>query len=149
MDGVDSIHVCARVWWLNHWRAMGFECGALCQVGNRTFKTNNLFAFSIFINVFNVKFSYDLDVHQYILHAGSSSTDDGGSQIEIKNMFLHPKYDAASNNFDFALLKLSKTLKFTSKLQPIALPDADTVFKDDTWCDTVGWGKQNQVDYVV
>lgn len=104
----------------------------------------------IFSFVFIVHFSYDLDVNQFIIHAGSSSSEDDGSLIEIKNIVLHPKYDAVSNNFDFALLKLDETLKFTRKIQPIALPNANTVFKDDTWCKTVGWGKQNQIDdYVV
>ena len=146
MDGIRSIHVCARVRWINHWRTMGFECGALCQVGNHSFKTVDLL---VFFNILIVNFSYDLDVNQYMIHTGSSSSEDGGIQIEIGNIFLHPKYDAVSNNFDFALLKLGEKLKFAPKIQPIALPNADTVFKDDTWCNTVGWGKQNQVDYVL
>lgn len=43
-------------------------------------------------------------------------------------------------NYDFSLLELSETLHLDERVQPIALPDANTEIADGTQCVTTGWG---------
>jgi hypothetical protein len=79
-----------------------------------------------------------------ILHqrVGSRFVDKGGEVIRVSNAFIHPNYDEnVGIDFDFALLQLSLPIVFSDTKKPIALADANDIFKDGTPVLISGWGK--------
>lgn len=88
----------------------------------------------IFIN-----FSFSLS--ELTVRVGSSLHEYGGSIIKLKRVVKHPNHDNYNLENDFSLLELAEPLKFNDRIQPIALPDADTHIADGTRCAVSGWGK--------
>lgn len=58
----------------------------------------------------------------------------------MKRAIRHPKNRFLRNDYDFALLKLTKSLIFNERIQPISLPNVDTIIADGTMCRVSGWG---------
>lgn len=71
---------------------------------------------------------------------GSSRKAKDGHMINITRIVDHPNYSTRTTDYDISLLQLAETLSFTKKIQPIALPNADTEVADGTLCTTSGWG---------
>lgn len=61
------------------------------------------------------------------------------SDIDVEHVIMHGKYGRL--DYDIALLKLAKPVKFSKYVQPICLPSADV--KPGTKCYITGWGKIN------
>ncbi|XP_055308748.1 trypsin-7-like [Sitodiplosis mosellana] len=80
------------------------------------------------------------DLNAFSIRVGSTFHRHGGSIIKMKRIVSHPNFNSTSTNFDFALLKLAESLKFTDKIQPIALLNADAVVEDGTPSLVTGWG---------
>lgn len=76
------------------------------------------------------------------VRVGSSFHAKDGQLVRVKNFIRHQNYSLYPIDYDFALLELAEPLNFTDKIQPIALPDADTVVEDGTLCTVSGWGKR-------
>ena len=60
--------------------------------------------------------------------------------IPIDKIILHPKYKPTVTGFDYdvALIKLKKLIKFNSNVRPVCLPTMD--FAPGTNCSVTGWG---------
>ena len=76
----------------------------------------------------------------FSVRVGSSYYASGGCTIEINEAFEHKDFGSIFADYDFALLELVESLTFSNKIQPIALPDADTVVPDGTVALVSGWG---------
>lgn len=75
------------------------------------------------------------------LRIGSSYRRSGGSIVNLSRVVQHKNYNPSRIDFDFSLLELSKPLTFNDQIQPIALPEADTVIQDGAVCLVSGWGE--------
>lgn len=65
----------------------------------------------------------------------------GGEVIEVASVIKHPKFNRNSLDYDFALMKLSKSIGLDGVTKaPIKLPSATTVIKDDSPVLVSGWG---------
>ncbi len=60
----------------------------------------------------------------------------------IAQYFIHPQYNhtGIGYNYDIALLKLTKPLKFNHAIQPICLPFGLGELPYNKTCYTTGWG---------
>eukprot|EP00112_Aurelia_sp_Birch-Aquarium-sp1_P017457 Seg4048.1 transcript_id=Seg4048.1/GoldUCD/mRNA.D3Y31 product="Transmembrane protease serine 6" protein_id=Seg4048.1/GoldUCD/D3Y31 len=70
-------------------------------------------------------------------------------RFEVKNIFIHPKFDREKVSYDIALLKLKKKEKRTAYVNPICLVGGRRarVFEDQEHLATVtGWGTTSEVD---
>ena len=67
-------------------------------------------------------------------------TSDGFEQeVVIKRFFKHPRYNVTCRyNYDLALLKLNRTLKYSNRVGPVCLPDSE--FTSGSICHVAGWG---------
>ena len=66
---------------------------------------------------------------------------DGTEQvIPIDQIFIHPNYKPASTGYDYdvALIKLRKPIRFNNDVKPVSLPTRD--FPPKTNCYVTGWG---------
>ena len=60
--------------------------------------------------------------------------------VGVKNVAVHPSYDANTGSNDMAVLHLTDRLQFASHIQPICISDKDPSASET--CITTGWGKQ-------
>ena len=66
---------------------------------------------------------------------------DGTEQvIPIDQIFIHPNYNPPSTGLDYdvALIKLRKPIRFNNNVRPVSLPTRD--FPPGTNCYVTGWG---------
>lgn len=77
----------------------------------------------------------------YSIRAGSTFQRSGGTIVRPKRIIQHEKFNLSTLDFDFALVKLSKPLTFSDKIQPIALINQDKIIEDGTNCLVSGWGR--------
>jgi len=61
-------------------------------------------------------------------------------RFEIDQLILHPKYDADTQDFDLALIKLKKPAFLNARVQPACLPGGKTSFPIGKKCWITGWG---------
>ncbi|XP_078360745.1 chymotrypsinogen A-like [Oculina patagonica] len=87
----------------------------------------------------------------YIVVAGEhhlATTDGFEQEVSIESLFRHPRYNETCRfNYDVALLKLNKALRYNNRVGPVCLPESN--FPSLTNCFVTGWGtteksKQNQ-----
>ena len=83
---------------------------------------------------------------RFTVRVGTSWRGNFGKIMNISRIIDHPKYFHPNNDYDVSLVELSEPLVFDKRIQPIALPDANTAIKDGTLCMVTGWG--NNFDYV-
>ena len=58
--------------------------------------------------------------------------------IPIDQIFKHPKHNPPNIDYDVALIKLKKPIKFNNDVRPVCLPRKD--FPLGTKCYVTGWG---------
>lgn len=83
-----------------------------------------------------------LIVKSITVRTGSLSSRSGGNIVGVKQIIQHDKYAPSVHDFDFALLKLDMPLKFSDKINVIALPNAEDEF-ENVFCALTGWGQLN------
>lgn len=86
-----------------------------------------------------------MDTDFYTVHVGSSHKQSDGSIIKVKMNIHHNFYNSYTSDFDIALIELVEALKFTDKIQPIALPSGNTLIEDGTLGLVTGWGKTKSI----
>lgn len=70
---------------------------------------------------------------------GSLTMFDGGILCEIKEIIEHPQYDRDSIDYDFAVLRLLRSVIFIiNQIWPIKLPYKE--YEAGTMCSVAGWG---------
>lgn len=80
-------------------------------------------------------------IKAYQARVGSSRLGKGGRLIDIKNYWIHPKRNATTDEYDFAVLELKEEIKFDKLTQPIKLPSSSLKIADGSMLDVYGWGK--------
>ena len=60
------------------------------------------------------------------------------STYAIKEMHMHPYYDALTNDNDIALIRIEGPMEYRTEVSPVCLPDADVAA--GTECVATGWG---------
>jgi transmembrane serine protease 9 len=61
-------------------------------------------------------------------------------RVAVARAIIHPAFNALTLDEDIALLKLSKPLSLTSRVQPVALVDSDDLARPGTLATVTGWG---------
>lgn len=56
----------------------------------------------------------------YYVRAGSNFTDNDGQLLATKSVTVHPLYNEVTIDFDIAIVKLAKALKFSKSVAPIS-----------------------------
>ena len=76
-----------------------------------------------------------------------NKTDPYEQQVEVEDIEEHGEYitgnDTHPGDFDVALIKLKKPIKFSEYVRPICLPDVN-MFKPGHECMLSGWGVTNE-----
>ncbi|XP_075392498.1 transmembrane protease serine 9 [Tenrec ecaudatus] len=86
-------------------------------------------------------------VEQVRAHLGTASLlGMGGSPVKVglRRVVLHPLYQAATLDFDVAMLELASPLPFNKYIQPICLPLAIQKFPVGRKCMISGWGNTQE-----
>ncbi|XP_055599042.1 trypsin-1-like [Uranotaenia lowii] len=74
------------------------------------------------------------------IRVGSSRHARGGVLMRIKRIIQHPEYDDSTIDYDYSLLELANNIALSKNAQPVALPEQDESYMDDTLCKISGWG---------
>lgn len=82
----------------------------------------------------------DLSVKYSTVRAGSDQAHEGGVVLKVAYVIAHPKFHRKSLSYDFSLIKLASSLEFSSKIQPIELPDQDEPFYNNSLFYATGYG---------
>lgn len=78
------------------------------------------------------------------VRAGSSYRDDGGVEVQVKEIFMHPQYNHFTVDYDIAVLELETPLQFGPGIQPIGLPLDDQVTPEGSPGYVTGWGTTSE-----
>jgi len=64
-------------------------------------------------------------------------------EAAIERFFKHPRYNVTCRyNYDVALLKLNRTLKYNNRVGPVCFPESDFLSRSN--CFVTGWGTTEQ-----
>lgn len=80
------------------------------------------------------------------MRVGSDNLKDGsGQDYTIEKMFVHPKRDLETGEYDLLVIKLKTKMALSERVQPIKMADPDIVIEDGEMMDTVGFGHTEHV----
>lgn len=74
------------------------------------------------------------------VRVGSSFKAKDGELVQVEEVTVHPKYNPKTVDYDFALLKLSKSLEFGENVNAVKLPKKNDRPEAGTLCTVSGWG---------
>ncbi|CAK8686586.1 unnamed protein product [Clavelina lepadiformis] len=60
--------------------------------------------------------------------------------MDVKEIYMHPRYDDQTYDFDVALLRLKTPVTFSDEISPICVPPFTHMFHPDQKCWITGWG---------
>ncbi|KAM4889346.1 transmembrane protease serine 9 [Thomomys bottae] len=83
------------------------------------------------------------DPAEWVVSAGTthlSGAAPGAVRVRVAQITPHPRYDADTADFDVAVLRLARPLRFGRHVQPACLPAATHVFPPGRKCLISGWG---------
>ena len=72
-----------------------------------------------------------------LLVSSPSSTEE---MFLVADAFPHPDYDVLNNEYDFAVVQLSRTVNFTDYIRPICLATSQVELLTYHSCYIAGWG---------
>lgn len=83
---------------------------------------------------------------EFVVELGAHNLDEsdkiGGILDSTNSVVIHDQYDPVTHSNDLALIKLSKAVEFTDKIQPALLPnDTDLIVPESVIA--IGWGLRN------
>ncbi|XP_067328976.1 chymotrypsin-like elastase family member 2A [Anolis sagrei] len=72
-----------------------------------------------------------------------AASESGSVAISPEKIIVHSKWDSSSvsKGNDIALIKLSKAVTLSDKIQPACLPKANSILAQNTVCYVTGWGR--------
>nr|AXF35736.1 serine protease 2 [Holotrichia oblita] len=76
----------------------------------------------------------------YGIRAGSSVRNSGGVEILAETIYIHPKYNFMTAEYDIAILKLETPLTFSASIAPVPLPSQNQQIPDGAEGIVTGWG---------
>ena len=62
------------------------------------------------------------------------------NRVDVAEIIKHPNYDSARHDNDYAILRLSQDVPFTSKVSPVCLPDKVETMYEGVLATVTGWG---------
>ncbi|XP_017769450.1 PREDICTED: transmembrane protease serine 9-like [Nicrophorus vespilloides] len=74
------------------------------------------------------------------IRAGSSIYSEGGQLVEVETVIPHERYNAFTQDYDIAILKLKYPLKYNERINPVKLPEDDFYPAPGTNVFVSGWG---------
>jgi len=81
---------------------------------------------------------------EVVLGEFDDTLDDGWEQVfNVDAVFLNPKYNSKTEDWDTALIKLSREVELTDWVAPACFPKEDSSFPPGQVCITSGWGSIN------
>ncbi|XP_025835651.1 trypsin-7-like, partial [Agrilus planipennis] len=85
--------------------------------------------------------TYGEDISNITLRAGASETNQTArASITVAEIFLHPLYNATSQDYDICILRLNEDLVFGASTNTILLPPPSLILFSGTMATVVGWG---------
>ena len=85
---------------------------------------------------------YDVDNPNYVkvLLGEHNIADSVNNKADVAEIIMHPEYRESNNNNDFAILRLSSPVTFTTEVAPACLPaDVKQTYKNKV-ATVTGWG---------
>ncbi|XP_014257071.1 vitellin-degrading protease-like [Cimex lectularius] len=79
------------------------------------------------------------DPNDVLVRAGSDKRDRDGVTRNVKNLVIHPNFTISDNDYDLAVLELSKPFTLTKRVKPIRLANRRVQPKDKVYLS--GWGE--------
>uniref|UniRef100_A0A8C8STT1 Peptidase S1 domain-containing protein n=1 Tax=Pelusios castaneus TaxID=367368 RepID=A0A8C8STT1_9SAUR len=81
------------------------------------------------------------DPKMWVAFLGTAFLSGMDGRVEkIFRIYKHPFYNIYTLDYDVALLELATSVRFTSAIKPICLPDNSHVFREGARCFITGWG---------
>lgn len=77
---------------------------------------------------------------KYKVLVGTNKLHEGGILHDVEKIFVHPKFNNKTYDYDISLLKLKEPLVFSRKVNAIPLSHYENEIKIGTMLETVGWG---------
>lgn len=78
------------------------------------------------------------------IRSGTACHANGGKISKITKVITHPKFNKNTFDYDFAILKLGKNLKFNGKTMAVELPRQNKRINQTTVMLVSGWGFTNK-----
>lgn len=82
----------------------------------------------------------NLPLSSLYVRAGSTSRSSGGLYIKVAQITRHPQYDAATIDYDIAVIELSQQMNFIATMKPIPLPASNFLAQPGMLAVVSGWG---------
>ena len=85
---------------------------------------------------------YDVDNPNYVkvLLGEHSIADSENTKADVEEVIMHPQYSTRTLNNDFAILRLSSPVNFTTEVSPACLPADVTATYVNAVATVTGWG---------
>ena len=85
---------------------------------------------------------YDVDNPNYVkvLLGEHSIADSENTKADVEEVIMHPQYSTRTLNNDFAILRLSSPVNFTTEVAPACLPADVTATYVNAVATVTGWG---------
>lgn len=83
-----------------------------------------------------------ISTNNLAVRIGSSQHRSGGSVVKLNRVVQHKSYNSRRIDYDFALLELAESWKFSNQIEPVALPNTDARIADGTKSLVSGWGNE-------
>ncbi|XP_057659340.1 transmembrane protease serine 9-like [Diorhabda carinulata] len=85
--------------------------------------------------------TYNVEETILSVRVGSSWRNEGGAVYDVEKIEVHPDFDDLTFDYDISILRLTTSLDFGKRVQPITLATAGTQIDDNLDGYVTGWGK--------